>query len=129
MCMFCHCQETKYGTTTHMVTFDNCVIVVKNVPCLECIQCGETFFTDDVMEQLDKIVIQARQALSEVIITDYSKMKVAQASISVYVVRSIQRQMLFLLNDRENTNKQTALPINININIDIYININLYINI
>ena len=35
--------------------------------------------------------------------------------------------MLFLLNDRENTNKQTALPININI--DIYININLYINI
>ena len=127
MCMFCHCQETKYGTTTHMVTFDNCVIVVKNVPCLECIQCGETFFTDDVMEQLDKIVIQARQALSEVVIADYSKMKVAQASISVYVVRSIQRQMLFLLNDRENTNKQTALPININI--DIYININLYINI
>lgn len=77
MCMFCHCQETKYGTTTHMVTFDNCVIVVKNVPCLECIQCGETFFTDDVMEQLDKIVIQARQALSEVVIADYSKMKVA----------------------------------------------------
>lgn len=71
MCMFCHCKETKYSTTTHVVTFQNCVIVVKNVPCLECVQCGETFFIDDVMEQLDKIVIQARQVVSEVIITDY----------------------------------------------------------
>lgn len=77
MCMFCHCKETKYSTTTHVVTFQNCVIVVKNVPCLECVQCGETFFTDDVMDQLDKIVIQARQAVSEVIITDYGKIKVA----------------------------------------------------
>ena len=77
MCMFCNCQETKYSTTTHVLTFDNRVIVVKNVSCLECAQCGETFFTDDVMEQLDKIVIQARQALSEVVITDYRNMKVA----------------------------------------------------
>ena len=77
MCMFCHCQETKDSTTTHVVTFGNCVIVVKNVPCLECVQCGETFFADDVMEQLDKIVIQARQALSEFVITDYRNMKVA----------------------------------------------------
>ena len=75
--MFCHCNGTKEGTTTHVVTFDNCVIVIKNVPCLECVQCGETFFKDDVMEQLDRIVLQARQALNEVVITDYGKMKVA----------------------------------------------------
>lgn len=29
------------------------------------------------MEQLDKIVSQARQALNEVVITDYSRVKVA----------------------------------------------------
>lgn len=77
MCMFCHCQETKKSTTTHVVTFDNCVIIIKNVPCLECVQCGETFFTDDVMEQLDEIVLHARQALNEVVITDYSKIRAA----------------------------------------------------
>jgi len=77
MCMFCHCTETKEGTTTHVVTFDNCVVVIKNVPCLECVQCGETYFKDDVMEQLDQIVLQARQALNEVVITDYSKRNVA----------------------------------------------------
>lgn len=77
MCMFCHSKETKAGTTTHVVAFDDCVVVIKHVPCLECVQCGETFFTDDVMEQLDKIVSQARQALNEVVITDYSRVKVA----------------------------------------------------
>ena len=44
--------------------------------CLECVQCGETYFTDEVMEQLDHIVLQARKALNEVVITDYSKAKV-----------------------------------------------------
>ncbi len=32
MCMFCHCNETKKGTTTHVVTFDNYVIVIKKIP-------------------------------------------------------------------------------------------------
>ena len=45
--------------------------------CLECVQCGETYFTDEVMEQLDHIVLQARKALNEVVITDYSKANVA----------------------------------------------------
>ncbi len=73
MCMFCHCDETKASTTTHVVTFEDCVVVIKNVPCLECVQCGESFFTDSVMENLDKIVNQARKTMGEVVITDYSR--------------------------------------------------------
>lgn len=77
MCVYCHEKETKSSTTTHVVTFEDCVVVVKHVPCLECVQCGEKYFTDDVMEVLEKIVRQARQALSEVVITDYTKVQVA----------------------------------------------------
>lgn len=33
MCMFCHSKETKAGTTTHVVAFDDCVVVIKHVPC------------------------------------------------------------------------------------------------
>ena len=40
MCMFCHCKETKYSTTTHVVTFQNCVIVVKNVPFAAAVVSG-----------------------------------------------------------------------------------------
>ncbi len=77
MCMYCHCKETKDAVTTHVVTFKDCVVIIKNVPCLECVRCGETYYTDEVMEQLDHIVLKARQALNEVVITDYSKAKAA----------------------------------------------------
>ena len=33
---YCKCKTTKPSVTTHVVTFDNCVIIIKNVPCEEC---------------------------------------------------------------------------------------------
>ena len=32
------------------VNFNNSVIIIKNVPCEECEQCGEIFYTDEVAE-------------------------------------------------------------------------------
>ncbi|MFW5670599.1 MAG: YgiT-type zinc finger protein, partial [Acetivibrio ethanolgignens] len=40
MCMFCKGNVTKESLTTHVVNYKNCVIVIKNVPCEECEQCG-----------------------------------------------------------------------------------------
>lgn len=34
-------KATVNSTTTHVVNYKNCIIVIKNVPCLECDQCGE----------------------------------------------------------------------------------------
>ncbi|MBR1743711.1 MAG: type II toxin-antitoxin system MqsA family antitoxin [Lachnospiraceae bacterium] len=58
--------------TTHVVVLDDCVIVIKNVPCEECEQCGEKYYNDEVMEELEKIVDKAQSLPSEVYITDYS---------------------------------------------------------
>ena len=33
--------EMKPSTTIHTVQLKNCVVVIKNVPCLKCEQCGE----------------------------------------------------------------------------------------
>ena len=41
MCMYCKNSTTINSTTTHVVNYKNCIIVIKNVPCLECEQCGE----------------------------------------------------------------------------------------
>ncbi len=73
MCFYCKCKTTKPSRTTHVVTFDDCIIVVKNVPCEECEQCGEKYFSDEVMEQLEIIVAKARQLASEVFVVDYNK--------------------------------------------------------
>ena len=42
MCFYCKCKTTKPSVTTHVVTFDNCVIIIKNVPCEE----SEVYVTD-----------------------------------------------------------------------------------
>ena len=43
MCMFCKCDTVKQSTTTHVVNYKNSIIVIKNVPCEECEQCGEKY--------------------------------------------------------------------------------------
>lgn len=60
--------------TTHVVNYNGSIIVIKNVPCEECDQCGEIFYTDEVAERLEKIVDKAKQMLQEVTIIDYSKL-------------------------------------------------------
>ena len=72
MCFYCKCKTTVSSVTTHVVTLENCVIIVKNVPCEECEQCGEKYFTDEVMEQLDLIIDKAQALPSEIFITDYN---------------------------------------------------------
>ena len=72
MCMYCKCKETFPSKTTHVVNYKDSIIVIKNVPCEECEQCGEKFFSDDVARQLDKIVNIAKQLMQEVSVIDYN---------------------------------------------------------
>ena len=67
MCFYCRCKTTRPSVTTHVVTFDDCIIIIKNVPCEECEECGEKYFSDEVMVRLEKIVEQVRY-LSQIII-------------------------------------------------------------
>lgn len=70
-CFFCK-GELADSTTTHVVALDKCIIIVKNVPCTRCGQCGETFFDDNVAKQLEKIVESVKHSImSEVAIVDY----------------------------------------------------------
>lgn len=72
-CFFCKGELTN-GTTTHVVTLDRCVVIVKNVPAEVCRQCGETYFSDDVAQQLEKIVNAVKHSImSEVAIVEYSR--------------------------------------------------------
>jgi len=73
MCFYCRCKTVVEAVTTHVVTFENCIIIVKNVPCEECEQCGEKYFSDDVMKKLDTIVKNAKDIASEVFVTDYNQ--------------------------------------------------------
>lgn len=73
MCMYRKSDTMREGTTTHVVNNKNCVIVIKSVPCEECEQCGEKYFSDQVAEQLEILVEAAQKLIQEVAIIDYLK--------------------------------------------------------
>ena len=61
---------------THVVDHRNSLIIIRNVPCLECEQCGERFYTDVVAEKLEKIVDEtAKSLMPEISIVDYKSVE------------------------------------------------------
>ena len=73
MCMLCKCDSVKKSTTTHVVNYKGAVIVIKNVPCEECEQCGEVFYSDETTQRLEEMVNNAKKLLQEVSVIDYEK--------------------------------------------------------
>ena len=72
MCVFCK-GDLKPSTTTYTVNINDNIIMIKNVPCEECQQCGEQYFSTEVIKRLEKLVNQVKNTLSEVTIVDYNK--------------------------------------------------------
>ena len=73
MCMFCKWDTVKESTTTHVVNYKGCVIVIKNVPCEECEQRSEKFYTDEVAERLESMVDAAKKLMQEISVIDFSR--------------------------------------------------------
>ncbi len=73
MCVYCKCETVQNSVTTHVVNYKGCIIVIKNVPCEECEQCGEKFYTDEVAEKLEMIVDVAKNLMQEVAVLDYNQ--------------------------------------------------------
>ena len=73
MCMFCKNATTFPSITKHVVNYKNSIIVIKNVPCLECDQCGEKYYTDEVAEKLELIVDMAKKLMQEIAVIDYKQ--------------------------------------------------------
>ncbi len=59
-CFFCK-GEMKPSTTIHTVQLKNCVVVIKNVPCLKCEQCGEVVLSADTVEKIEHIFADGRK--------------------------------------------------------------------
>lgn len=70
-CFYCKGDMTK-GFTTHFVDLGTCIIIIKNVPCLKCSQCGEVAYTGTVVKQLERIVNSLKASLTEIAVVTYS---------------------------------------------------------
>ena len=65
-----HCPlcggEKRPGKTTFTVDLGFGVVVVRGVPALTCVQCGEDWIEDPVAAQLETMVLQARAKKIEI---------------------------------------------------------------
>ena len=61
----------KPGTTIHAVQLKNCVVVIKNVPCLKCEQCGEVVLSADTGEKIEHILQTVKKAVAEITVVNF----------------------------------------------------------
>ncbi len=73
MCNACFNDDKIQTKTTFTVDSDGCIIIIKNVPCLECRICGEITFTDEVSKKLENLVTSAKKLMLEISVIDYNK--------------------------------------------------------
>jgi len=57
--------------TTDFTDLGSCMVIIKNVPCLSCEQCGETVFTGTVVRQLENMTNTLKESLTEIAIVQY----------------------------------------------------------
>lgn len=59
-------------TTTYFEQLENTIVIIKNVPCHKCKQCGEVTYNGMVVKRLEQITEQLENTLTEVAIVNYS---------------------------------------------------------
>ncbi|MCL2698651.1 MAG: YgiT-type zinc finger protein [Oscillospiraceae bacterium] len=58
--------------TTHFEQLENCIIIIKNVPCFKCTQCGEVAYSGVVVQRLEQIITDFEESLTEIAVVSYS---------------------------------------------------------
>ena len=72
-CMSCKNGELAESKTTYFVDLNKCYLIIENVPCMKCTQCGEVYFKASVVERIDEIIEQIESIASKILIMDYNK--------------------------------------------------------
>ena len=70
-CFMCK-GKTEDKLTNFIADLGSCIIIVKGVPSQVCTQCGEVSYSNEVAEQLQKIVNATKNAMTEIAVVHYS---------------------------------------------------------
>ena len=56
-----------------MTEYNSCYIIIKNVPCTKCTQCGEEFLNGVTLQKIERILESLKSMLTEIAVIDYNK--------------------------------------------------------
>lgn len=72
MCFYCK-GDLQPGTTTYMTELNGCYIIIKNVPCNKCMQCGEEYLNGITLQKIEVILSKLKSLLTEFAVVDFQK--------------------------------------------------------
>ena len=72
-CFSCKSDTMEQSTSTYTAQASNCIVIIKNVPCMKCRQCGDVVYNTNILKKIEKIIRRIESMASEVAIVDYQK--------------------------------------------------------
>ena len=72
-CLVCKADSMIESKSTYFAQLDNCYVIIENVPCFKCTQCGEVVYSASVIEKIEGILDKAQSIAGKLFIMDYSK--------------------------------------------------------
>ncbi|MCD7957831.1 MAG: type II toxin-antitoxin system MqsA family antitoxin [Lachnospiraceae bacterium] len=70
-CLICKDEKMENSCTTYFAQMSNCYVIIENVPCMKCPQCGEGLFNSSVLEKIEDILESLEKIASKIFIMDY----------------------------------------------------------
>lgn len=71
-CLICKSGSMAKSKSTYFAQLENCYVIIENVPCYKCTQCGEVVYSASVKEKIDEILDKVQTIASKIFIMDYS---------------------------------------------------------
>ena len=71
-CMKCG-RDAYMSTTSEAIELEYGLLVIRNIPCWKCGECGEVFYSGDVVRKIEEITERTKSLPQEVSVVDYSK--------------------------------------------------------
>lgn len=70
-CFLCK-GNLEESTTTYMTDYNGCYIIIKNVPCTKCTQCGEVYLNGVIVQKIERIMEKLKSVLTEIAVIDFT---------------------------------------------------------
>ena len=72
-CLVCRGGTMVASFETYFAKLGDGYLIIENVPCFKCEQCGEAIFSMSVVERLEKMIDAYKKVLSKIFIVDYGQ--------------------------------------------------------
>lgn len=71
-CLCCQSENLKSITKPYFYAIGDSYIIIENVPCTLCENCGEVLYSTSVLERVEEMIDQISHKVSKVCIMDYN---------------------------------------------------------